>query len=106
MDSNVRLMNEVLGRVARDGVEQSELDQIINKTVAGCIMQSERPSNRLFGLGSRWLCCGDRLSLDELLDAYRGVTIESVAEAARTYLGQSATEVVASSAEPQSNLVG
>ena len=106
MDSNVRLMNEVLGRVARDGVEQSELDQIINKTVAGCIMQSERPSNRLFGLGSRWLCCGDHLSLDELLDAYRGVTIESVAEAARTYLGQSATEVVASSAEPQSNLVG
>ncbi|MCC9656826.1 M16 family metallopeptidase [Rhodopirellula halodulae] len=106
MPSNIRLMNDVLQRVASDGVDQAELDQVINKTVAGCIMQSERPSNRLFGLGSRWLCCGDYLSLDELLDAYRGVTIEKVAKAAQTYLNQSSTEVIASSVEPPSPVAG
>ncbi len=95
LDANRYLMNQIFERAAEGGVQQAELDQAINKTVAGCIMQSERPSNRLFGVGTRWLTRGEYISVDELLDRYRRVTVEMVAKAAEEYLTLSPTTVVA-----------
>ncbi len=40
-------------------------------------MQSERPSNRLFGLGSRWLSCGEYISTDDTLEKLRGLDVDS-----------------------------
>lgn len=102
MDSNIRLMNEAIDLVVRDGVKQDELDQVINKTVAGVIMASERPSQRLFGLGSHWLCCREYLSTDELLDAYRRVDVAAIGDAARNYLCCEPTEVIASASHEPS----
>ncbi|MBB3208179.1 putative Zn-dependent peptidase [Rhodopirellula rubra] len=102
MDSNIRLMNEAIDLVVRDGVKQDELDQVINKTVAGVIMASERPSQRLFGLGSHWLCCREYLSTDELLDAYRRVDVAAIGDAARNYLCCEPTEVIASASDEPS----
>ncbi|MEM6363086.1 MAG: pitrilysin family protein [Planctomycetota bacterium] len=99
MDSNVRLMNDALQRVATEGVEPDELQQAVNKTVAGCIMQSERPSGRLFGLGSRWLCCNEHVSVDALLTAYRDVSVDDVKRVAQEYLTRDVTEVIASSGD-------
>ncbi len=95
MGSNIRLMNEAIDFVVRQGVEQSELDQVVNRTVAGVIMSSERPAQRLFGLGSHWLCCREYLSTDDRLDAYRSVDISAIETAARRYLCSEATEVIA-----------
>lgn len=95
MESNVRLMNEAIDLVVRDGVSEDELKQVINKTVAGVIMSSERPSQRLFGLGSRWLCCREYLAMDELLDAYRKVDTNAIGAAAKKYLAAETTEVIA-----------
>jgi len=95
MESNVRLMNEAIEIVAREGVDDDELKQVINKTVAGVIMASERPSQRLFSMGSRWLCCREHLALDELLDAYRGVTVDAIGRVAKEYLLTEPTEVIA-----------
>ena len=39
-------------------------------------MQSERPSNRLFGLGSRWLTCGEYISTDETLKRLRALDVD------------------------------
>ncbi len=86
VESNGRIMDGVIQSVADHGVQQAELQQAINKARAGCIMQSERPGNRLFGLGSRWLMCDDYVSIDETLDRLRALTIESVSEAATKYL--------------------
>ncbi|EMI40336.1 M16 family metallopeptidase [Rhodopirellula sp. SWK7] len=102
MDSNIRLMNEAIDLVVRDGVKQDELNQVINKTVAGVIMASERPSQRLFGLGSHWLCCREYLSTDELLDAYRRVDVAAIGDAARNYLCCEPTEVIASASDEPS----
>ncbi|MCM2370178.1 M16 family metallopeptidase [Aporhodopirellula aestuarii] len=102
MDSNIRLMNEAIDLVVREGVKQDELDQVINRTVAGVIMSSERPSQRLFGLGSHWLSCQEYLSTDDLLDAYRRVDIEAIETAARSYLCCDATEVIASASDEPS----
>jgi len=94
-ESNRRLMEGVIDRVATEGVEQEELQQALNKATAGCIMQSERPSNRLFGLGSRWLTCNEYISTDDMLDKLRALTVDEVSQAAKRYLTQSGEEIVA-----------
>ncbi len=90
-----RLMDEVLQKCIDNGFERDELMQAINKTTAGLIMQSERPSNQLFGLGSRWLCRNEYVSLDERLDRYRRVDTVDLQSAARKYIALEATEIIA-----------
>ena len=92
---NRKLIDDILAKVATDGVEQAELNQAINKAAAGCIMQSERPSNRLFGVGSRWLTRGQYTSIDQKLERIRGLTVDAVSQAAATYLRDDGAEVVA-----------
>lgn len=93
--ANKDIMDKVLLKTQQEGVNAEELEQAINKAVAGCIMQSERPSNRLFGLGSRWLTCNEYFSTDDLLDKFRRLDVDAVNKAAATYLGRKATEVLA-----------
>ena len=65
---------------------EKNLNQAINKATAGCIMQSERPANRLFGLGSRWLTCGEYISTDDTLALLRALDVDAVSNAAAKYL--------------------
>ena len=104
MDMNRKLFDDVLRRTAEDGVKPEEIKQAINKATAGCIMQSERPSNRLFGLGSRWLVCNEYVSTDEALKRLRSVQIEQVSEAAKKYLTGQTTEVLAAAESSDSCL--
>jgi hypothetical protein len=59
-------------------------------------MQSERPSNRLFGLGSRWLTCGEYISTDETLERLRALDVDAVSTAAKRYLNADPAEIIAS----------
>ncbi|MFG0260987.1 MAG: M16 family metallopeptidase [Novipirellula sp. JB048] len=95
MDSNRRWMQDVLRRTADEGVTSDELKQAINKATASCIMQSERPSNRLSSVGSRWLICHEYVSTDEVLQRVRKVDQQAVAQAAQAYLCQETTDVLA-----------
>ena len=63
-------------------------------------MQSERPGNRLFGLGSRWLTCGEYLSTDAMLDRLRSLSVDAVSQAARRYLASPFDEIVAAAESP------
>ena len=78
-----------------NGIKSEELKQTLSKATAGAIMQSERPSNRLFGIGSRWLTCGEYLSTDDALDCLRKITVEDVDKAAKKYLTTDVTEIIA-----------
>ena len=95
MDSNKRLIDSAVERIVEDGVKAEELGQAISKATAGCIMQSERPGNRLFGLGTRWLVCNQYASTDDLLDAYRRVDAAAIADASKRYLSGQLTDVLA-----------
>ncbi len=86
LQSNDRLMADVIATAARNGFEQDELTQCINKTVAGAIMASEDPSNRLFSLGTRWQLRQEYLNLDSIIDAYRAVDLQAVGAVAAKYL--------------------
>ncbi len=95
MESNRKFMQDISLNTAENGVTPEELEQAINKATAGCIMQSERPSNRLSTIGSRWLMCEEYASTDTLLERFRGVDVASVNEAAKRYLTQPTTDVIA-----------
>lgn len=96
--SNRRLMDEVLMNAKVSGFESEEIQQALNKTIAALIMHSERPSNQLFGLGSRWLCLNEYLDLDERLDRYRKITEADLVRAAEKYIRTDVTEVIAAPA--------
>ncbi|MFK8114781.1 MAG: M16 family metallopeptidase [Rubripirellula sp.] len=93
--SNRRLIDELMHETSDSGVTEEELEQTINKASASCIMQSERPSNRLFGLGSRWLTCNEYISTDDSLALLRGLDVDAVSNAAKRYLTPNPTEVLA-----------
>lgn len=95
-EANTQQIDQVLRTVATEGVAADELSQAINKATAGCIMQSERPANRLFGLGSRWLTCGEYVSTDDTLSLLNGLDIAAVSKAAAKYLVEQPKEIVAS----------
>ncbi|TWU40923.1 M16 family metallopeptidase [Novipirellula artificiosorum] len=101
LESNSKLMQELLMRTADEGVTAEELQQATNKATAACIMQSERPSNRLFSVGSRWLTYGQYVSTDDLLNQFRAIDLTAVSKAANAYLNESSTEVVAAASQVQ-----
>lgn len=92
---NRQILEKVIGEIAELGVTEEELKQTINKATASCIMQSERPSNRLFGLGSRWLTQREYLSTDDTLALLNGLDVAKVSAAAKRYLTKKPIEVIA-----------
>ena len=97
--SNREFIRQIMKQTAEKGVDSDELSQAINKATAGCIMQSERPSNRLFGLGSRWLTCGEYISTDDTLAKLRGLDVDAVSAAAKRYLIANEAEIIAAAGE-------
>ncbi len=95
LESNRRLLGNLVARVVDQGVEENELRQAINKTAAAYIMQSERPSNRLFSLGGRYLMHDQYLSLDETLDRIRAVDAAAIHRVAREFLSDEPIAVTA-----------
>jgi len=95
-DQNRQRIDDLFRQIASKGVQSEEFAQAINKATAGCIMLSEQPSNRLFGLGSRWLTCNEYISTDETLSRLRELDSASVSQAAAKYLTEDPIEIIAS----------
>ena len=95
MTSNRKRVDKLIRQLLKDGVTEDELSRAKNKTIASCIMQSDRPSNRLFGVGNGWQMRNEYVDLDTMLDRYRAVTVEKVMDAAKSSLGTAATETFA-----------
>ena len=95
LESNRTFIDQIVQSVIDNGVTAEELEQAVNKTTAGYIMQSERPSNRLFTVGSRFLMHGDYVDLDQAIDRIRAVDRDAVGEAAKKYLSKPGDEILA-----------
>lgn len=94
VQANRDLIDQVAESIIKDGVESAELGQVINKGTAAMIMQSERPSNRLFSLGGRWLTHKQYVSTDEALEKLRAVDANAVTKAASKYLAEKPLDIV------------
>jgi predicted Zn-dependent peptidase len=97
--SNRRIIDQTIQQVLRDGITAEELTQATNKAVAGGIMANERPSNRMFKVGSGWQLRGEYTDLDTVLERYRSVTVDDVVKVATKYLTQNNVDTLVT-AEP------
>ncbi len=95
LKKNRKAMERLINQLVKHGIEDAELDRAKSKTIAGCIMQSDRPSNRLFGVGNGWQMRGEYVELDQMLDRYRAVTVNDINRLAQSILTSRCTEVVA-----------
>ena len=83
--ANLERMRDVCLRAEADGVTAEELAQAQSKLCSHIVLQSERPSNRLFPVGSNWLQRREYRTVREVLDRYRKVTRDDIAAVLRKY---------------------
>lgn len=95
LEENSQIIERVIQQLQTDGVDADELSQAINKTTAGLILQSERPSNRMFSVGNNWLTRGVYDPLDEQLQRYRRVTPDMIRDVLQKYSLQPIADCVA-----------
>ena len=76
--SNWERLQSVLRDAKRSPIQEKELELAKNKICAGMILGSERPSNRLFSVGSAWSIRRKYETVAQASDHYRNVTIDSV----------------------------
>ena len=93
--SNLQSIRTLSDQLVQAAPDEKELQQAINKNTASYIMHSERPGNRLFGLGSRYLMHGEYLDLDQTISGMRGVTTDAIARVAKKYLAATPSAVQA-----------
>lgn len=81
------LMQKTFDDLARDGLTADELEKVIGQLGGSTILGSEDAGSRMSRLGRAELDSGRFMSLDELLEGVRAVTLEDVQDLAR-YLAQ------------------
>lgn len=84
-EHNLQAMLDTLRLTHRDGVTAEELSQAQNKICSHVVLQSERPTNRLFMVGENWLQRHTYQTIRELVDAYQSVTRSDVSRALQQY---------------------
>jgi predicted Zn-dependent peptidase len=76
---NLQTILDLQRRAMRDGVSPSELELARSKICSHVVLQSERPTNRLFGIGNDWIQRRSYRTVKEKLKKYQAVDIDQVA---------------------------
>lgn len=75
---NRKRLRELIRELESDGVTEEELQRAKRKILTRTVLAGERPRNRLFGVGLRWLLFQSYLSVKEKLKLLDAVTVEDV----------------------------
>lgn len=90
----LELSREVLAEVAKSGIDDDELICGQGMIKGGLVLGLEDTGSRMSRLGRGELLFGDQLSVDEVLDRIRAVTVTDVAELAEEILTRPQTLAV------------
>jgi len=82
---NLQQLVDTLREVEATGVRAEELSQAQNKICSHIVLQSERPTNRLFSVGDDWLQRRRYSSIREIIQRYQAVTLQDVEQVLRQY---------------------
>jgi predicted Zn-dependent peptidase len=82
---NLACLEKIYDEVQQRGVDESELVQAKSKICSYIVLQSERPLNRMFSVGSAWIATREYLTVRELLTRYERLTCRDVAEVLQRY---------------------
>lgn len=83
--ANVDRLSQLQQNFVDDGISESELELAKRKITSHIVLQSERPENRMFSIGSNWLLRQKYQTVREIADAYRAVTRPQVIEIIERY---------------------
>jgi predicted Zn-dependent peptidase len=78
VNENLSAILEIQKTAIAKGVEQSELEQAVNKICSQIVLSSERPMNRLFSVGSSWISHREYKTVRESVERYRNVTLKDI----------------------------
>jgi len=93
--SNLRRLSDLFAKLEADGITAEELSQAQNKVCASIVLQAERPTNRMFSIGSSWLQRRQYKTVREAVEAYRRVTLDDLHRVLKKYpLSQTATVAI------------
>ncbi|GAA1397139.1 pitrilysin family protein [Luteococcus peritonei] len=90
----------IVGEVRDQGITADELEAAKGQLVGQSILHYENPGSRMSRLGAAELA-GETRSLDEMLDAFRAVTLDQVNALAREVLAQPPVVSMAGAAAPR-----
>jgi predicted Zn-dependent peptidase len=76
--SNLVIVRRVLESIQRDGVTPAELQQAKTKIQSHLVRASERSHRRMSDLGYSWTYLGRYRSVDDEINAYDAVTLDSI----------------------------
>jgi predicted Zn-dependent peptidase len=82
---NLAAIRAILADVEAGSITEAELEQAKNKTCAHLVLQSERPTNRLFAVGNAWVQRRQYKTVRQTVDRYRAVTLADIAAVLKKY---------------------
>ncbi len=84
-ESNLDNIRGIFRDAETNGVTEAELAQAKSKIRSQIVLQSERPGNRLFAVGSNWVARRKYRTVREVIESYDRVTLGDVAELLKSY---------------------
>jgi predicted Zn-dependent peptidase len=94
------LRRELLG-VLEGGLTEEELDRVREYVIGHIVLSMESTSQRMLRIGKSAIGSLDLLSLDELIEKYRAVTLNDIQEVAKRVLDQDPTIAIISPRDEQ-----
>jgi predicted Zn-dependent peptidase len=88
---NLAKVRHVLSEVQKDGITAEELHQAKSKVLSRVVRGSERPMGRMQSLGMAWTYLGTYRSVDDELNAFEAVTLDSMREVLKAFPIDNAT---------------
>lgn len=82
---NLQRILDIERELEAQGITEAELAQAQNKICAHLVLQSERPSNRLFSIGNNWIQRREYRAVRDVAASYRAVTPNDVASVLTKY---------------------
>lgn len=75
---NLGRIQAILQEAEADGISAAELTRAKSKTCSHIVLQSERPGNRLFSVGSNWIARRQYRTVRDAVESYRAVTADDI----------------------------
>lgn len=89
--TNLATIRKVLAEVQKNGITAEELHQAKSKVLSRVVRGSERPMGRMQSLGMAWTYLGTYRSVDDELNAFEAVTLDSMREVLKAFPIDNAT---------------
>ena len=77
------IVEGVFHDLAANGIREEELVKAQNKVLSALVLKNEIPMGRLVDLGFNWMYCGEYRSIEQDVEAVKGVCVEEVNQVIR-----------------------